>query len=158
MPGPAPKQKDLRVRKNVPRNGDWIELPADPYTGPRPDLRGLPIEGPACKYAKDAWEAWWASPMAHQWLPSDWPVLLRLFSLADEWWKLARRGDKKGALDAHKAMVALENQLGLTEDGRNKLRWLLPPSETEAQPDRKRGRTSTSAEMRKRLSVVDGAG
>lgn len=158
MPGPAPKLKSQRASRKVPRNGEWIELPLDPFAGSRPDLKGLPLEGPACAFAKKAWDLWWASPMAHQWAESEWPMLLRLFVLTDRWYKLERRGAVRDALACAKEMASLEFKLGLTEEGRMKLRWLIPTEdETPVKSGRTRG-SSTSAEMRKRLSVVDGAG
>lgn len=158
MPGPAPKLKSQRVSRKVPKNGEWVELPAGPYTGPKPDLKGLPLEGPASAFAKKAWEQWWASPMAHQWTEAEWPTLLRLFVLTDTWFKLQRRGATRDALAVAKEIAAIEGRLGLTEAGRYSLRWLLPTEEEAPAKTGRSRRSSTQSEMRKRLSVVDGAG
>ena len=156
MPGPAPKLKTSRVRRNVPRNGEWIELLTDPFTGVKPSLAGLPTDGPLTAFAKHAWEAWWASPMAHQWDESDHRAVLRLLLLTDQFAKASRRGSVRDMPLAE--IRQLEDRLGLNEAGRIKLRWLLPTDDQDIQtsaPSRRK-RVSSSSKMRDRLKVVDG--
>lgn len=75
---------------------------------------------------RDAWEAWWGSPMASLWEPSDFHVVLRLARLVDE----AGRGEATAAQLSETRQ--LEDRLGLSAGAREKLRWEIKDDGEEA--------------------------
>jgi len=124
--GPSPKQKDERVNRATPQRGEWTTLPSDPYKGPRPDLRGLPIRGALSASSKRAWASWWSSPMAHMWTEAEWPKLLRLLAVGELVNRMTKDGITRGLSSLLTEQRHLEDGLGISEKGRRDLRWLLP--------------------------------
>lgn len=123
--GPAPKKPQNRTNRHTPTRGEWRTLPADPYKGPKPTLPRL--AGGMLASTKDAWAIWWASPMAHMWTKSDWPILLRLVVMTDRVSRALNTGEMFTGLASMVTEVRyLEDKLGLTEKGRRDLRWELP--------------------------------
>lgn len=116
MPGPAPKEPESRRRRNVPASGEWVTLPSEPYTGPRPNMPALDAED-----AVATWELWWRSPMAHMWTEGDWPGLCRLIVLIDQ------------GVDVEymKEIRMQEDRFGLSPKGRQALHWRFVPGEPE---------------------------
>lgn len=127
MAGPAPKPKAQRARANIPDRGEWEGLPAEPFTGDRPDLPRLPNNAKWREETQAAWENWWGSPMAHKWDQGDWPGLIRLAILTNDMYRGRLKSTQTGELRQ------LETMFGLNPEGRKKLRWLLP-DEASAHP------------------------
>lgn len=78
---------------------------------PDPDVAIPPMPSPHPRRrwtveAQRAWQAWWSSPMAGQWIEADTVAIRRALRLVDD----AARG-KPGS---HAALTALEDRLGLT--------------------------------------------
>lgn len=142
MPGPAPKHPSKRARRNAPEAGEWVTLPAEPYEGPRPEYE------PADHMA-GIWEAWWSSPMAHMWEQSDWPFLILLLKLTDE----AMNSDD--AIRATAEMRQWADKFGLTPEGRQKRRWMLPSASVE-EDGTVRERPETGDRRERVLRLVEG--
>ena len=133
--GPAPKAPEQRVRRNPPAAGEWVDLPTEPYDGPKPPLPDLET-----LEAVWTWEQWWSSPMAHMWTRADWPGLLRLICMIDN----------SGALEVKKEIRLQEERFGLSPKGRQSLRWrIVEEPEVPAREGKrpKRDRRSSSLEV-----------
>lgn len=141
MPGPAPKHPSSRARRNRPAAGDWITLPADPYEGPRPDYE------PPTPYLAEVWESWWSSPMAHMWPRSDWPFLVMLIQL------MGAGAESDGRTLAE--IRQWSDKFGLTPEGRQKRRWMLPDAEVDEE-GRVVERTSNLSRRERILKAVEG--
>jgi hypothetical protein len=129
--GPAPKPKDARTRSNKPTRGEWVDLPAEPYAGPRPHLPR--ISGGLLASTKKAWELWWRSPVAHMWMESDWPTLQQLVVLYDRVTRALNSGEFfNGFASMQNELRILRDGLGLTEKGRRDFRWQLPDGAEES--------------------------
>ena len=63
--------------------------------------------------------------MAHMWTESDWPILSQLIVMTDRITRALAKGDKvpSGLLPESRH---LRDQLGITEKGRQDLRWEIP--------------------------------
>lgn len=125
--GPTPKDRAIRQRTNRPVRGEWITLPDGTYRGPRPTLPRL--KGGLLASTKEAWEAWWSSPMAHAWGRAQWPKLVRAIALADEVTRRQNRREMAGLSSLLAELRQLEDSLGLSEKGRRDLRWHMPDDE-----------------------------
>lgn len=154
MSGPPPAKE--RRRRNVPARGDWVTLPADPYKGPKPDLRGLPVDGSLSAYSKTAWKHWWRSPMAHMWTEAEWPILLRLVVVTELVARATKRGETRGLSSLLGEQRQLEDRLGISEKGRRDLRWQFAGDDTDEQAAS--DGSSSAGTMRSRLTLVQGAG
>lgn len=138
--GPAPKKPAERRNRTAPARGEWVTLPVEPYSGDRPDLPR--VKGGLLKATKETWDTWWRSPMAHMWTTSDWPILTQLIVMTDRITRALARGE---FFQGYASMVTearhLRDQLGITEKGRQDLRWELSghrsrdaEDETEGKP------------------------
>ncbi len=81
--------------------------------------------------SKEAWDLWWQSPMAHMWQASQWPQVQRLVALTDQTTRMLYQGEANGTILTE--LRHLENTLGISEEGRRKLRWRFAEEEAEAQ-------------------------
>lgn len=80
---------------------------------PMPKKTG--VRGPWTTDAKIAWLEWWASPMATAWIEADKIALRRALRLLDD--------IAAGRSEAHSALTALEDRLGLSPKARRALQW-----------------------------------
>jgi len=122
MPGPLPKPKGQRRRRNTVA-GAHI-LPREGYQGPLPELplRQVAVDGVLLERAwPDVVVKWWArvwrSPMAVVWAENetDFFALVRLAGLMHG----ALLGDPRAAAEARQ----LEDRLGLSPMARRRLVW-----------------------------------
>ena len=121
MTGPAPKQPEDRVRRHRPARGEWVTLPAEPFTGSKPRMpRGL------LESSKGTWRRWWRSPMAHMWVEAQWDQVERLVLLVDRARRQLSAGEKTPDLGE---LRQLEDRLGISEKGRRDLRWRFAEDE-----------------------------
>jgi hypothetical protein len=79
------------------------DAPIPPMPSPRPRRRWT-VE------AQRAWQAWWSSPMAGQWIEADAVALRRALRLVD--------ATARGVPGSHAALTQLEDRLGLTPKAR----------------------------------------
>jgi hypothetical protein len=67
-PGPAPKDKAARRRRNVPAGGEWVDLPELE----RPVLPPLPDREPDwSEHSRSMWESWREDRATSQYTPAD---------------------------------------------------------------------------------------
>lgn len=138
MPGPTPKSKDERRRRNPPVH-EWVVLGA-PFEGdipelPRPKKNWKPL-------TRLWWETIWRSPMATQWNPGDVPGLVELAFL--------RQAFMEGDMSLKSEVRQRADRFGLTPKGRRDLRWVI----TEADAERAGLPDQPMAQVR-RLRAVD---
>lgn len=135
MPGPPPKPRNLRQRKN--RVPGAAMLPAAGSSLPAPPLpeRGEEEE-PWHPESEAYWAEVWASPMATEYLPADVPGLVGLFKLVDRF----NYGEYQLAAEIRLQRVCF----GLTPIDRRRLQW-----EVEKVEQIKKGRVPTPAHARK---------
>lgn len=112
MPGPLPNPSARR--RNA--GSQFRTLPEEG----RPDgeIPKLPGARSKLKATRDAWEAWWRSPMASQWSDADVAEVALMAACYDD----AMRGDLKKAQEfRHWA-----DRFGLSPKARLANRWSLP--------------------------------
>lgn len=130
MPGPAPKDKETRARRNKPKTGDWVVLPEknDGAAPPLPRIKGLRW----LKDTRDWWSTIWASPMATQWQDADVPGLVDLAVCRQqrEEMKTANRIGEQMKLAQY--IERREDKFGLTPKGRRDLRWVITEEDAQS--------------------------
>lgn len=136
MPGPLPKNPELRQRRNKPSTAATLNGSGVPERCPVLPKR-LDSDGhPAGKWHPRTiswWHVIWASPMASQWLPSDAEGLLAVAELVDLYW---RHPDPKilGEIRQQSA------RFGLSPLDRMRLSWKIEtPAEKKAPAQPTRG-------------------
>ena len=135
MPGPPPNP---HARRRNAGSG-FTDLPATGWDAP-PKLPPRKEEGRGwLKATRDAWDAWWRSPMASQWLEADATVLMAAIAYDEA---------LRGSLDHAKEFRLLSDRLGLSSMSRLKHRWSLPAEAADAAGE-------SDATVRK-LSLVSG--
>lgn len=122
MPGPPPNPNARR--RNT--GSGFTDLPARGWDEP-PKLPKRSEKGRGwLKATREAWDAWWRSPMASQWLAADATVLMAA---------LAYDEAMRGSLDHAKEFRLLSDRLGLSSMSRLKHRWSLPADAAAAAED-----------------------
>ncbi len=121
MPGPMPKNPATRRRRN--RATTRAMLPAEieqrKYRPRLPKLNGKAKWHPL---AKMYWDLVWTSPMSHQFLAADIPVLFRLLMLVNRFFD-------GGSLKVAAEIRMLEREFGLTPLSRRRLEWIVAQAE-----------------------------
>lgn len=121
MPGPPPKNPNLRQRRN--KSSSRALLPNKPKRQLRkPQLPKLEKGEVWHPFAVKFWETIWASPMSAEFVHGDEPALLRLLFLTDRYWK-------GGSLEVAKEIRMMEQQFGLTPLSRRRLEWTVAQAE-----------------------------
>lgn len=123
MPGPAPKSKEERRRRNPPVH-EWVVL-SESYDGPIPPLPG-PKTGKNARWEKPTrewWETIWRTPMATQWNEGDVPGLIELAIL--------RQAFMEGDMSVRSEVRQRADRFGLTPKGRRDLRWVITEADAE---------------------------
>lgn len=116
MSGPAPKDPAVRRRRNAPARGDWTPTPGVGWQyGPIPAAPDGLMPSSAA-----AWQTWFGSWFAANWIEADLPILRQLVCLFD----LVERGQAKAA-DRSELRQMLDS-FGLTHKGRQDRRWAAP--------------------------------
>ena len=106
MPGPAPKPKEQRRNRAVPRAGEWVDL--EPLTEPL--LPEASQEWPG--RVKRLWAGWRADPVTSQYGSAD---LAAIWDLAENFCDLTEN-----------SQTVRMNALGLTPKAKRDLRWRTP--------------------------------
>lgn len=142
--GPAPDRNALRRNRTSDRGG-WIHLPA---TGREGDTPAWPLPR-ATKFELERWEAEWLRPQAIMWERRGWEIQVALYVRT-----LRIATGPKATATATSSLLRQMVNLGLTEDGLARNRWIL--DEAPAAPQAPRRAASSSA--KDRLSVITGGG
>jgi len=151
MAGPAPKPADERRRKNAPRKGEWIDLPAEgTFTSPLPPLPAKMPDGQAWPApTKRAYKAWRADPSSSQLSVADIDYVLETARIHAYWC------DEPYKYEKH--LTARLDKLGYTPKGKRDLRYRLPIfAEAQEKAEDKKRQSRSSAARRARLSVIEG--
>lgn len=120
-----------RPLKQDPQDGgarrqfEFTELGSDPVEG-TPDLPKIPGRR-WLKRTREWYEAWRSSPMASQFIGTDWEALFRLAALVDDFW----RGDASKAGEIRQ----MEGKFGATIDDRMRLRLRVQTRGVKAEQD-----------------------
>lgn len=118
MPGPLPKDPQLRQRQN--RASTRAVLTSD--ARPRKRAPRLPRGRDWRPETKSWWSSVWKSPMAAEYLDSDVHALYRLAALVDNFWELPTK-ELAGE-------IRLQQQaFGLTPLDRRRLEWSIEQAE-----------------------------
>ena len=142
MPGPVPKDPNLRQRRNKPRSKALLPPESKPI-GRRPSLPAHPNDESGWHdLSARWWEDVWASPMRSEFLRGDLPALFRLVLLVDTYWKT-------GDLAIAREIRLMEREFGLTPLSRRRLEWTV--AQTEEAVDQR------EIKRAKRAQIVDGA-
>lgn len=114
--GPAPKPAHLRQRTNRKAGATTIVAPDAPRK--KSDIPEIPNPDDRAWHplTRSAWANAWASPMASQWIETDWDALGRLALLWDEFYK-------KPSADALKEIRLQSALFGLSPLDRSRLQW-----------------------------------
>ena len=130
MPGPAPKNPEIRQRRN--QSATQAVLPAE--DSPRKRAPMLPKEMDWHGMTRRWWKDIWASPMAGEFLRADEHALYRLAVLIDKFW---RAPSKELASE-----IRLQQQaFGLTPLDRRRLEWSIEQAEqAKDKTDRQRSK------------------
>lgn len=146
MSGPAPKPSHLRQRTN--RKAGARVLPFSPSARPghvpeipNPDGREWHV------LTLEAWRNAWTSPMASQWLPTDFDGLARLAVLWDNF-------NKTGHIDFIKEIRLQGAAFGLTPLDRSRLSWEVSRADEAEQKQTRRDATKTRQTRRDPRSVL----
>lgn len=122
---PAPKPAHLRQRRNRYANSTTIEAaPAQKPALDSVDL-GVDLLGENLAWhpeARRAWDTWWSSPIASEWVDADVPGLIETIRLVNDFWT-EPKADTRRSLRAEVRMSLRE--YGLSSLGRLQLRWEL---------------------------------
>lgn len=147
MPGPAPKPAHLRQRANKKAGATMLSMvpksTAKVPEIPNPDGREWhPL-------TLKSWRNAWKSPMASQWLESDFDGLARLAILWDVF-------NTTGSLDAIKEIRLQSQAFGLTPLDRSRLQWEVSRADEAEQKQQRRSapRKAASADPRSVLAMV----
>lgn len=143
MSGIGPAPADTRRRRNEPARGEWRTL--EPLK--KPVLPALPKrlkkEGPWPAVTRAAWKAWRADPVTQLYGPAD-------ISFALDTIRLHSMMTASSANEVRLRMTAL----GLTPEGKIKLRVRLDEPE-DVEPEKKgRSKSKKRSGRRARLTVV----
>jgi hypothetical protein len=138
-PGPTPKDRSRRRRRNSPSGGEWIDL----FPLEKPVLQELGDEEWSPR-ARETWEAWRQDPATSQWSPADIAFAADTLTLVE-----LNEREPRSSLAAE-IRLRLDG-LGLTPKGRRNLRWRLADAEVVAHP----ALSSNSVARRRRLRAVD---
>lgn len=147
--GPAPKPANIRQRTNRKTGRATLSIAADLVLEtpeiPNPDEREWhPL-------TLKAWANAWASPMASQWLASDFDGLARLAILWDNY-------NKTGMLDYIKEIRLQSASYGLTPLDRSRLQWEVSRADEAEQKQSRRAdmpvRRTGTADPRRGLMAV----
>ena len=143
--GPPPTRGAIRNG----RNGDsgWTHLPA----GREGDPPAWPLGGRPAKFEAEQWAKEWARPQAVMWERRGWEVQVAIYVRTLR----AAASPKANGTTLTNLMRQMVN-LGLTDDGLARLRWILPDDVSEtAKAAPKRPPTSSA---RERMRVIEGGG
>lgn len=140
--GPPP---DRNARRNrTTDHGGWIHLPAEGREGDAPDW---PLSRPT-KFERERWTAEWLRPQAIMWERRGWEVQVALYVRTLR----VATGPKASATSTSSLLRQMVN-LGLTEDGLARNRWIIDDAPAEVAP-----RRASSSSAKERLSVITGGG
>lgn len=117
--GPAPKPAAQRRRRN--KTSTKAQLPAEGRTGPVPDLP----DGEWSPLTVDWWQSVWASPMATEFLDTDYQELVRVAMLVE---MFAREPSRDLAAELRLQAA----RFGLSPIDRRRLDWEVAKSDDAA--------------------------
>jgi hypothetical protein len=138
-PGPTPKDRSTRRRRNVPSGGEWIDLlPLE-----KPVLQELGDDDEWSTRARETWQAWREDPATSQWSPAD-------IAFASDTLTLVELNEREPRSSLAAEIRLRLDGLGLTPKGRRNLRWRLADAEVVEHP----ASSSTNA-RRRRLRAVE---
>jgi hypothetical protein len=122
-PGPTPKDRSARRRRNAPAGGEWVDL----YPLAEPVLEELDDADEWSARARGTWEAWRQDPATTQWSPAHIAYAAATLVLIEL--------DEREPTTSLAAEIRLRlDGLGLTPKGRRNLRWRIGPAEVVEHP------------------------
>ncbi len=161
MPGPPPKDPALRQRRNKVATRAMLPAEESPLLSPgeseaaegQPVERVIPPLPPRGRrkwhpMAVLAWEDWWRSPMATEFLHADIHGLYVLIDLVDQYWK---KPTPKLAAEIRQQRTCF----GLTPIDRRRLQWEVDRGE-EADDRRKARQAAEHAEKERQEARAAG--
>ena len=126
MPGPLPKNPEMRARRNKSSSRAILTLTPDTRMIGKPNLPRLKTKDNEDMewhpMARKFWEDIWESPMSAEFTHGDEPALFRLVFLVHCFWN-------KPNIQTSKEISALEKEFGLTPMSRRRLEWTIAQSE-----------------------------
>lgn len=140
MPGPSPKPAHLRQRANKKPGATVLPFSSTGKSKP-PDIPN-PDERVWHPLTLVQWANAWRSPMASQWLESDFDGLARLARLWDDY-------NRTGSIDFIKEIRLQSQAFGLTPLDRSRLQWEI------SKADEAEHKQSRRADQRNRATGTD---
>jgi hypothetical protein len=122
MPGPAPLPASRRQRRNRVATAATIEAPV----ALRVDLRAIDIGTPWHPRVLATWDAWWASPIATEWVDAFVPGLIELARLVQDYWTATGAGERSKV----RAEIRMSSrEYGLSPLSLRSLQWEIKKAE-----------------------------
>jgi hypothetical protein len=127
MPGPAPLPTSRRQRRNRVATAATIEAPV----ALRVDLRAIDIGTPWHPRVLATWDAWWASPIATEWVDAFVPGLIELARLVQDYWTATGAGERSKV----RAEIRMSSrEYGLSPLSLRSLQWEIKKAEAPVAP------------------------
>lgn len=142
--GPPPTRGAIRNG----RNGDagWIHLSAEREGDPPT----WPLGRKPTKFEAEQWAREWRRPQAVMWERRGWEVQVAIYVMTMR----AASAPKATAATMTNLLRQMVN-LGLTDDGAARLRWII---DEDAPPEKAAPKRATTASARDRMRVLEGGG
>src|SRR5690606_24283927 len=125
--GPAPKPAHLRQRRN--KKAGAATLPPEPDESRKPPTLPNPDKRKWHRLTRQWWKRVWQSPMAQEYLPTDFDGLARLALLVDDFHKATNAKDRKELIQEIRLQEA---RFGLSPVDRARLHWEVDRGEEAA--------------------------
>lgn len=144
MSGPAPKDPNLRQRRNKPVTATVLEEKPQRSRRVAPQLPERP-DGEWHRYTQAFWTDVWASPMAKEYLDADVHGLYILAELIESFWRAPN--------NFLAAEIRLQRQcFGLTPIDRRRLQWEVARAESTKRPRNKSPQSPPGPSSRRRVA------
>lgn len=141
MTGPLPKDPSIRARRNKSSTHTILRAVPDAKVPPLPE--GVDFH----QATKDWWIDTWRSPMAPEYLDTDFHGIVRLAYIVDEYNRAADARDAKAMLSLAGEIRLQSQAFGLTPIDRRRLQWTI--EQGEAAEERTQDRRKSKSQQRK---------